>query len=637
MRKYPFLISFALLYWGINTDNLLIALIFMILLESHRLIKFRWDFSTNDFNMISVLSTLGSIGYLIYYSNSSQETGFISSFLIFLPVLLFPLNFFYLYSTSENINAKKLFLLFVVNKYSIVHPYTKRFRPDYIFFCSLLIGGSISAGLYSFPVMILLILPLLFINRSQNYKFITWFLSLLIVISIALILQISMSKTFYFIKYLATDIYINNFMKHTNRNSTIGSIGDKKNDYRIELRMKIYDNNKPFYHLKENIYNFYHFGTWQSHKSENKNFSQIYFEYGNTKLDSMRIFFFSSGRRSRVKSNFKTSNISGISENDMSMNSLGTITVKDPQYLVDYKVYSRKDPITYLFGDPNEIDLQLNPVDKNLVQPIIDSLGLRELPFKKINRKLSNYFISNYRYSLDYIKQKDHSKLQNFITDKKGHCELFATLTCLIYRELGYPSRYVTGYLVSEYDDTKDLYIARQKDRHAWVYANDNEGNWFEYDTTPPDIFMNRSGSGILGGVYDFVSNLYYKAFLFKAENNELFKNILLLSIIPLALFLLYRILRGVRYKSDIKKNTIISHYEVIKELYQIREKLKDPKIDDHETLAKWFERIGTGRRNEEIDKLKNVQSLYYNKRYFPEGFTKELDEKLKKYIEDIT
>ncbi|MDA3839220.1 MAG: hypothetical protein PF574_09605 [Candidatus Delongbacteria bacterium] len=634
MNKYPLLISFALLYWGFNTENIAVSVLFMLLLESHRIIKFRWDFSTKDFNMISIISTLASIGYLVYFTNSNQNIGFISSYLQFLPIILFPLNFFYLYSTAEYINAKKLFLLFVVNKYSIVHPYTKRFQPDYIFFASLLIGGSVTEGIFSIAALILLVLPILFFHKSKNYKFITWIIGIISVIIIAIIIQFSFAYTFFFMKDVLTDLYLDYFIKHTDRSSAIGNIGSMKGDFKIELRAEIYNFGKPYYHLKSEVFNTYMNGIWRTSETGSDKLPQDYFEYGKTEVDSMRVFFFSSGKNTYLKLPFTTSSIFGISQNQMRINSLGRITINDPQYLTDYKVYSRKDSIINLFSEPDINDLTMISTDAELINPLIDSLHLKGMSLNRLHHTLSNYFISEYRYSLDYIEQKDNNKLKNFIDNKEGHCELFATLSCLIFRKLGYPSRYVTGYLVSEYNEMEELHVARKKDRHAWIYVNDNIGNWYEFDTTPPDISFNRSGSGFFSKVYDKVSYLYYRAFMFRKYNNDLFQNVLLLSIIPLALFLLYRILKGVKYRGNEKKDKFRSHYKIIEELSQLQDKLKNNKIEDHETLSKWFDRIGD--IIDDNEKLNIIQNLYYQKRYFSKEFTEELEKELKKHISTL-
>ena len=129
---------------------------------------------------------------------------------------------------------------------------------------------------------------------------------------------------------------------------------------------------------------------------------------------------------------------------------------------------------------------------------------------------------------------------------------------------------------------------------------------------------------------------------MFRKYNNDLFQNILLLSIIPLALFLLYRILKDVKYRGNKRKGNIKSPYKILDELSVIREKLKNNKIEDHETLLKWFDRICRERKNkfltdEENQRFDKIQKLYYQKRYFSEKFTKEHDEELKKQIDNIS
>ncbi|MBU4486843.1 MAG: transglutaminase domain-containing protein, partial [Candidatus Delongbacteria bacterium] len=198
---------------------------------------------------------------------------------------------------------------------------------------------------------------------------------------------------------------------------------------------------------------------------------------------------------------------------------------------------------------------------------------------------------------------------------KQGHCELFATLSCLIYRRLGFPSRYVTGYYISEYNEFEEKYIGRKKDRHAWIFVWDNKGNWREFDPTPPDITAFRTKPSFFNRIYDLISYLYYKAFMFKKDNNDLFRNLLLYSLIPLGLFLLYRILKDVKpYKQkDSRKN--INPYKRIPELKIIDEKFRSKGlVPENETVGNWFKRL----QNilSDSGNLNKIKKLYYKKRY---------------------
>jgi|GEM_PF-1422555 len=616
MKNFPFIISAALIYWGYNSDHLVTAVIFAFLLEVRRFIRFRWDFKEKDFNYISMLSTVSVAGYIIYFVNTVNQIGIISSIIQFLPVILFPLNFFFVYSTSESINAKRLFLLFVTNKYSIVHPYIRNFRPDYFYLTATLIGGSISCSLNSFFILFALIIPVLIKFRSKNHSVPRYILSIAGVLLLSIMFQSGIYNSFLLLKDYLTDLYVERLMKDKDRTVQIGNIGSLKDNFRIELRAEIYNKFRHYVLLRDRVYNSYYGGRWAEAGTKNISFETSDIIYGSTPLDSLRIFFFSKGKTDYIKIPFGANDFAGIETGKTSLNSLGTLSASYSQYLIDYKTYSRRDSVLNLFDKPDEFDLKFNPKDSIYTDSLITALELKGLQAENVFFKLRNHFIEKYRYSLDYVDWKTRDKLKGFIQTKTGHCELFATLSCLVFRRLGFPSRYVTGYLLYEYSGLEDKYIARKKDRHAWIYVWDNKGNWIELDTTPPDISGYNAARSYFSGIYDFFSYIYYETFSLKKENNELFRNILMYSLIPLGLFLLYRILKDVKpYKNNINTSGK-NPYRKLPELKMIEEKFKAlGHKPENETLGLWFDRL----KNiflipsENISRLK---SLYYSKRY---------------------
>lgn len=66
-----------------------------------------------------------------------------------------------------------------------------------------------------------------------------------------------------------------------------------------------------------------------------------------------------------------------------------------------------------------------------------------------------------------------------------GHCEYFATTLALLLRAQGVPCRLVGGYLASEWDAERRLFVARSKHAHAWVEVLDGTGHWRTVDPTP--------------------------------------------------------------------------------------------------------------------------------------------------------
>lgn len=107
---------------------------------------------------------------------------------------------------------------------------------------------------------------------------------------------------------------------------------------------------------------------------------------------------------------------------------------------------------------------------------------------------ISSYFRRNYEYSLSSVERPRRvDPLTHFLrTEHPAHCEFFASATALMLRSVGVPTRYVTGYVVNEpSDEETELWLARNKDAHAWVEAyDDNDGKWFPVESTPGRVYQ---------------------------------------------------------------------------------------------------------------------------------------------------
>ncbi|MDD4204855.1 MAG: transglutaminase-like domain-containing protein [Candidatus Delongbacteria bacterium] len=615
MKDFPLISVLFLVYWGINTGNLILSVMFAFLIEIARFVKLKFDFKENDFNNISMITTLALAGYLIYYVNSRQEAGPIYALLQFLPVSLFPLNLFFIYSTSSTVNAKRLFLLFVVNKYSVINSYIRYFRPDYLFIAALLVGGSVNIKAGTDILLYTGSFILIFKFRPKNFSLLKYFLSVFFVILITSAFQFGIYNSALILKDFLTDIYVERFMKFKNKSVTIGGIGRNKDSYRIDIRAEIFKPSPGGLLLRDRVLNTYSNGTWTESGTADIDFLQPYDIYSAKVADSVRVYYFTTERSSEIKFPFRTFAFSGLETGKLSFNSNGNVTSGYTQHLIDYKTYMRTDSLSGIFPLPAENDLQFNMKDTVYTDSLIDILGLKEKTTRNIFVILRNNFISDYSYSLDYLDLKDSEKLKYFMSEKKGHCELFATLTTLVYRRLDHPARYVTGYLVTEFNEIEDVYVGRRKDRHAWVQVWDDGIGWLEIDPTPPDISGTSEPRGMFGRIYDIASFLYFKFFRFKQENNDLYQKLLLYSLIPLGLFLLIRILRDVKVSSN-GQGSLKNPYKKSDDLELIENKLKKyGHKPENETVGSWFEeiKVKTGKIGDSFDKVKE---LYYKKRY---------------------
>lgn len=99
------------------------------------------------------------------------------------------------------------------------------------------------------------------------------------------------------------------------------------------------------------------------------------------------------------------------------------------------------------------------------------------------------HFRTNYSYALGLDVPLEQDRLTYFLLEAStGYCEYFASGAAILLRLAGVPTRYITGFYVSERDDRGETWIARNMDAHAWVEAWDQEQNqWTIVEATVQD------------------------------------------------------------------------------------------------------------------------------------------------------
>ncbi|MDQ6993437.1 MAG: DUF3488 and transglutaminase-like domain-containing protein [Mariprofundus sp.] len=96
--------------------------------------------------------------------------------------------------------------------------------------------------------------------------------------------------------------------------------------------------------------------------------------------------------------------------------------------------------------------------------------------------------LKGWRYDLNTSVDSVHP-LAYFLTNKRGHCELYATTLALAARTLGLPSRVVNGYARGEWNEAGGFLMIRQLHAHSWVevWLDDH---WQRMDATPADHYQ---------------------------------------------------------------------------------------------------------------------------------------------------
>ncbi len=130
---------------------------------------------------------------------------------------------------------------------------------------------------------------------------------------------------------------------------------------------------------------------------------------------------------------------------------------------------------------------------------------LKDLPPEEHPQAIAGFLRGNCSYSLRYLNPANLPPLENFLfSERKGHCELFATATVLMLRSAGIPSRIAYGYAGGQADSKSKMIAFRDSDFHSWAEILLADGQtWAVFDTTPvnPNSARRAPVEGNLGKV----------------------------------------------------------------------------------------------------------------------------------------
>lgn len=101
---------------------------------------------------------------------------------------------------------------------------------------------------------------------------------------------------------------------------------------------------------------------------------------------------------------------------------------------------------------------------------------------------INSYFTNpgnGFTYSLSTKTGSSGNALLDFLQQKQGFCEQYASAMAVMLREVGIPSRVVLGYAQGKYDADSKTWTISNKDAHAWVEAYFANIGWVEFDPTP--------------------------------------------------------------------------------------------------------------------------------------------------------
>ena len=184
--------------------------------------------------------------------------------------------------------------------------------------------------------------------------------------------------------------------------------------------------------------------------------------------------------------------------------------------------------------------LQLPPLSQQVAELTHSVVQDGHTPYEMI-ALVKHHLLTTYRYSLDLEVTQSNKPVEDFLFIRKtGYCEHYATAMILMLRSIGIPSRLVTGFLASEWNEFGNYYTVRQRDAHAWVEVYFPRSGWITFDPTPPVVQAetNRWWQSV-EGLVDSVRLRWDRAFIQYSATDQL------------------AVLQGVREGSDALRNAL--------------------------------------------------------------------------------
>ena len=106
-------------------------------------------------------------------------------------------------------------------------------------------------------------------------------------------------------------------------------------------------------------------------------------------------------------------------------------------------------------------------------------------PREKLSRTLE-YLEHDYHYTLKVGSFHSSQPVAEFLFEKKkGYCQYFASAAAILLRQEGVATRYVSGFHVTENNQSGDHYVVREMDAHAWIESYIPGEGWVQADPTP--------------------------------------------------------------------------------------------------------------------------------------------------------
>ena len=629
-RPPPFLIGAALVFWGWQTDLMIWALPMALLIESNQYLRARWEFDNADLNRIFDLCVILGVGVAIILYNSETRLQFFFKWLQSMPFFFLPMMLAQVFGTREKL---PLSIFSWVLRRTPDRPLAKvSFNVTWIYFALCLLAASASNNdsiQFYFGVVALVVLALAAV-RPLRLPFPFW----------AALIILAVTGGYFGHRFLRSgqanlEVAIGNWLAnaaHRGRSdyretrTAIGQSSRMRLTGRIVLRVRPEPGSPPPALLREATYQFYRRGVWTANDSQ---FDRVFVDTNDVavlqpnakpKFAAHIAGYYDDGKgllalprgvaELREFTALLETNHSGVARAD-----------GGPSF-IDF--LARYNPDTVVESPPDGYDLNPPGRDRTNYENIVAELGLKSKSDEEKLRTLAAWFEKKFTYTLNgHVPKPGQTPMAQFLTETHaGHCEHFATAAVLLLRLAGVPARYAIGYAVDPSARHGDTWYVRERHGHAWVMVWRSEhARWEEFDPTPPSREqIEESRASDLEGISDFGSNVWYRFSQWRWRKTD-YTHYIPWLLVPLILFLLWRILNGKRRRHTAKDSSAETPEPIWpgldSELYLITQHLER---QPHEPLLQWQQRLSAYHPHD----LARAFALHRRFRFDPHGLTPE-------------
>ncbi len=561
----PWILGATMLYWGIMTDRLVLGFFLALFVEAKRWVKVEWEFDDEGCTRAWQFSciAIGLVAVLVWLEGNRYEA--FPVLLTWLPPLLMPMQF------VQSFGSRKMLPL---NTFSfLARQRRNRNRrlglPDSLYFVHfgnvLFITTLVSATMGEFASTVswlflgglICLTGWIFIVRNRSSA-LSLSVAFAILTCISIAGQMGLSRVY---------DWASNFgeagqakFDPNSVDTLIGKPGKIQQSVEIVWRLTP-EKGPPPKLLRLASYSLYGNGTWSTDRVSALDFQDLV-TLELTKGDAYFILNDEADQRaiSQDLPRFtlrgavaaetplplpgSAASLRNFAVDAIERNSFGSVRVFPTASVIEGLVLWNAQTNPETSPMPAK-DLMIPVREQSVITQTAREIGLLDEPdFDKKLELLRSWFWENFRYSRDLAIMSypavvtQPSGISQFLTNaRSGHCEYFATAAALLLREASIPSRYATGYALSEKDVKRNEMIIRGTHGHAWCRAwNEATQQWVDLDATPPQWLASASPKLTFTQRFnDFLKRVREDFFLWRNRPNNRLGSTLVMSSIALA------------------------------------------------------------------------------------------------------